>query len=57
MVQKAPDGDGVVIDRRQFHQALVAVFERYLERLRDPDAQTLRARFRRKMDAIVQEVL
>ena len=57
LVQRALDGEGLVLDRRQFHQALVEVFERYLEHLRDPGNEDLRAKFRRKMDAIVQEVL
>ena len=56
LVQKAPDRTGIVIDRKKFHQALVNVFKRYVEQLRNPSNAELRQNFRKKMDAIVNEV-
>ena len=44
--------DGIVVNRRKFHQTLEKAFEQYVEKLRDPKNSELRDRFRRKMDAI-----
>lgn len=57
LVRWAEDKRGLVINRDQFHQKLIEVFEDYLALLRDPQHQDLRKKFRAKMDAICAEAL
>lgn len=54
IVQYAPDNNGLIINRRKFHQKLVQVFDNFIADLRDPANQSLRDRLRKKLDAICQ---
>ncbi|HEC36343.1 MAG TPA: hypothetical protein ENI39_07400 [Anaerolineae bacterium] len=56
LVSWAQDRNGLVINRRLFHQQLECEFRHYVARLRqnDPPDEELRRRFKRKMDAICQ---
>jgi hypothetical protein len=46
------DGDGMIVNRTEFHRRLKAEFERYLKELKDPKQIDLRNNFRKKMDFI-----
>jgi len=48
----APDGSGLIINRRLFHKRLKRVFEEYEASLRDPSQAELRRNLRKKMDHI-----
>jgi hypothetical protein len=50
-----PQGDGYIVNRREFYGALKAEFERYLEELRDAANTALRDRFVKKMNDIERE--
>ncbi len=52
MVEKAEDGQGLIINRDLFHKKLMSVFENYLKELHEGKDQTLRDNFRNKMNAI-----
>ena len=52
LAQTTQNGRGLVINRRLFHQELVASYDDYLADLRRPSNTRLRQRFRKKMDHI-----
>lgn len=52
MVRLTPDGQGMIINRKKFHQELETVFEQYLAELRNPANSEQRAHFRAKMNHI-----
>lgn len=57
MVCKTKDGQGLIINRNQFHEKLVEVFTDYTRQLRDPKNEQLRRNFKRKMDYICRRDL
>ncbi len=52
LVKYADDGEGLVINRRLFHQQLLREFEAYIDELRDSSSQELREKFKKKMEYI-----
>ncbi len=52
VLQFAPDGDGLIINRKKFHQKLKQVFENYVIALRNPINQSERDHLQKKLDAI-----
>ena len=52
MVRLIPNGQGLIINRKKFHQQLEMVFQQYLADLRNPANCELRAHFREKMNHI-----
>ncbi len=52
LVKLTEDGEGVVVNRKSFHEHLVKVFEEYLSCLRDPSNKDQRYKFKKKMDCI-----
>ena len=52
LVSPTADGEGLIINRRLFHEQLVRVFEEYVSSLRDASDSELRKNFKHKMDYI-----
>lgn len=52
LVRLTKDGEGVIVNRKSFHEQLVKEFEEYLSRLRDPSNEDERNKFKTKMDYI-----
>ena len=52
VVRWTESGDGLIVNRRLFHQELVRCFQDYVVELRDPANADVRARFKWKMDHI-----
>ncbi len=52
LVELTQDGEGIIVNRKLFHEQLVKVFEEYLSCLRDPSSEDQRDKFKRKMDYI-----
>jgi hypothetical protein len=52
IIQDAPDGEGLIINRRKFHRKLKLVFKNYVAILRNPINQSERGNLQKKLDAI-----
>lgn len=56
LVKCTEDSNGLIINRKLFHQHLVKVFEEYVSSLRDASNEELRSNFKKKMDYICQSI-
>lgn len=54
LVERTPDGKGMVIDVMRFHESLKHAIEAYSQALVDPSKTDLRSRFWTKMDGIAR---
>ena len=52
LVAYSDDSKGLIVNRKLFHEQLLAAFNAYVEQLLDPQNQELRNRFRKKMSNI-----
>ena len=52
MVAYSDDNEGLVVNRKCFHDQMLREFENYVEQLLNPENEELRGRFQKKMKAI-----
>lgn len=52
LVNLTEDGNGLLINRKLFHEQLVREFEDYVKKLRNPENHDLREKFKNKMNSI-----
>lgn len=55
LVKLSDDGEGIVINRKKFHNQLESEFTKYLDELGKPFNRTLRENFKKKMDYICRK--